>query len=81
MRKKKLFPDLLTTTWRYINDECPWNTRPGNIDEFISSMQMRQEWTELHSKEPPSYWALVLTHSLMEDIVATVKGLKDEQHS
>jgi len=81
MRKKKLFPDLLTTTWRSINDECPWNTRPGNVDEFISSMQMSQEWMAIHGKEPPVHWALVLTHSLGEDIVAIVKGLQNEQHS
>jgi len=88
-KNKSLFPKDLTKPWdssprdRYsgINDEslCPWNLSPKTIDEFVLACDQRNEWHKSNAGDPRyNYWSLLLTHDLMEDIIRTLKEMKDE---
>lgn len=90
-RNTSLFPHSLTTSWNYsYGDEfddylqflpCPWSTNPKTLDEFLQVCDQRQQWIAEHNAEPPTYWSCRLTHSLMEDMVRTIKELKDDKRN
>lgn len=60
--------------------ECPWNTSPKTIDEFIESCDKRRIWEESTKRIAHPMWSCIVTSALLEEIARGVKELKNEQH-
>jgi hypothetical protein len=61
--------------------ECPWNTNPKNIDEFLEVCDARADWEKKHNASIPLLWNCTLSHSLFEEIAREVKEMRNAKRN